>query len=88
MMEQVWDALIRFRNYVVTLIGAALLFLPDLLAAPELLAVIPEQYHKWVFLATLLVNLAIRPWPATRAHDPEVQYKRALENASDPYENQ
>lgn len=80
-MAQVWDALIRFRNYVVTIIGATMLFLPDLLAAPELLAVVPEQYHKWVFLATLLVNLAIRPWPAARAHDPEVQYKRALEKA-------
>lgn len=88
MMARVWDFVVRFRNWLITVGGALFLVLPDLLAAPELLAVLPEQYHKWVFLATLLVNLALRPWPATRAHDPEVQYKKALQSAPDPYENQ
>lgn len=79
-MMQVWDFLIRFRNYVITAVGSLLLFLPDLLAAPELLAVLPEQYHKWVFLGTLMLNLAARWRPATRTADPEVQYKKALDD--------
>lgn len=87
-MAQVWDFVVRFRNWLITVGGALLLFLPDLLAAPELLAVLPEQYHKWVFLATMLLNLAARWRPAARANDPEVQYKQAIKNAPDPYENQ
>lgn len=77
-MAQVWDFLVRFRNYVITAIGGLLLFLPDLLSAPELLAVLPAQYHKWVFFGALLLNLAARWRPATRTADPEVQFKKSL----------
>jgi hypothetical protein len=56
--------LLRFRNYVITTLGVILLFLPDLLSAPELLAVLPAEWHKWVTLVTLLLNLAVRWRPA------------------------
>lgn len=76
MLNKLWEALLRWRNWVVTAIGSAMLLLPDLLAAPELLAVLPPQYHKWVFFGTLLLNLAIRWRPAVLKDDPEAEITR------------
>ena len=64
MLANIWEAIVRFRTWLVNIIGAALIVLPELLNAPEVLAVIPVQYQKYVFVAALLLNIWLRPRPA------------------------
>lgn len=64
MFKDLWIAVVRFRTWLVNGIGAALILLPELLNAPEVLAVIPQQYQKYVFVAALLINIWLRPRPA------------------------
>ena len=71
MLNQIWEALVRFRTWCVNLFAAALIVLPELLNAPEVLAVIPPSYQKWVFVAALLLNIWMRPRPAVMAKDVE-----------------
>jgi len=83
-LKQVWEALVRFRTWLVNLAGAALIVLPEILNAPEVLAVIPQSYQKWVFVAALLLNIWMRPRPATMAKDPESQVRKAVAQAEGP----
>ena len=71
MLDKIWEYLVRFRTWVVNLVAAALLILPELLNAPEVIAVIPVQYQKYVFVAALLLNILMRPRPAVMAKDIE-----------------
>ena len=71
MLNQIYEALVRFRTWVVNLFAAALIVLPELLNAPEVLAVIPPSYQKWVFVAALLLNIWMRPRPAVMKKDVE-----------------
>jgi hypothetical protein len=45
------------------------------LAAPEVLALVPPQYLVYVLAANAILNILMRPWPAVRAGDPEAQTK-------------
>jgi len=69
MFKDLWIAVVRFRTWLVNGIGAALILLPELLNAPEVLAVIPQQYQKYVFVAALLINIWLRPRPAVVKSD-------------------
>jgi len=69
MLNQIYEALVRFRTWVVNLFAAALIVLPELLNAPEVLAVIPPSYQKWVFVGALLLNIWMRPRPAVMKKD-------------------
>ena len=71
MLNQIWEALVRFRTWVVNLFAAALILLPELLAAPEVIAVVPIQYQKYVFVGALLLNIWMRPRPAVMKKDVE-----------------
>lgn len=71
MFKDLWIAIVRFRTWLVNGIGAALILLPELLNAPEVLAVIPQQYQKYVFVAALLINIWLRPRPAVVKSDVE-----------------
>lgn len=71
MLDKIWETLVRFRTWVVNLFAAALLILPELLNAPEVIAVIPVQYQKYVFVAALLLNIWMRPRPAVMKKDVE-----------------
>lgn len=71
MLTQIWDALVRFRTWVVNLVAAALLILPEVLNTPEVIAVVPVQYQKYVFVAALLLNIWMRPRPAVMKKDVE-----------------
>ncbi len=83
-MTKLWEALVRFRTWIVNLFGAALLVLPELLNAPEVLAVVPQSYQKWVFVAALLLNIWMRPRPASMAKDPESVVAKAVAKADGP----
>lgn len=69
--DTLWDFVKRLRTWIVNLVGAALIVLPEILNAPEVLAVIPQDYQKWVFVAALLLNIWMRPRPAVLAKDVE-----------------
>lgn len=71
MFKDLWIAIVRFRTWLVNGIGALLILLPELLNAPEVLAVIPQQYQKYVFVAALLLNIWMRPRPAVVKADIE-----------------
>jgi predicted cobalt transporter CbtA len=77
-MNQVWETLVRFRTWIVNLVASLLILLPELLNAPEVLAVVPQQYQKYVFVAALILNIIMRPRPAAMAKDPEVQIAKAI----------
>jgi len=71
MFKDLWIAIVRFRTWLVNGVGAMLILLPELLNAPEVIAVIPQQYQKYVFVAALLLNIWMRPRPAVVKSDVE-----------------
>ena len=83
-LNKVWEALVRFRTWLVNLFASALILLPELLNAPEVLAVIPQQYQKYVFVAALLLNIVMRPRPATMAKDLEAVVAKSVAKADGP----
>lgn len=83
-MNRIWEAIVRFRTWIVNLAASLLILLPELLNAPEVLAVIPLQYQKYVFVAALILNIVMRPRPAATRDDPEVQVREAIKAAEGP----
>lgn len=76
MFSRLWDILVRWRTWLINVFGAVLLALPDLLMflhSPELMAVLPPGWQKWLALGLLILNVWMRPRPAVRAHDPEAK---------------
>jgi len=71
MFKDLWIAIVRFRTWLVNGVGALMILLPELLNAPEVIAVIPQQYQKYVFVAALLLNIWMRPRPAVVKADIE-----------------
>lgn len=69
MLAKAWDYLARLRTWVVNLFFVVLLFIPDVLNTPEILAVIPAGYTKYVIAAAFLVNIWLRPRPAVLKKD-------------------
>lgn len=77
-MNRVWDTLVRWRTWLVNVLASLLIVLPELLNAHEVLAVIPVEYQKYVFVAALLLNILMRPRAAATRDDPEVQVREAI----------
>lgn len=83
-MNRVWETLVRWRTWLVNLFASLLIVLPELLNAPEVLAVIPVEYQKYVFVAALLLNILMRPRAAAVKDDPEVQVREAIKASEGP----
>ncbi len=87
-MSAIWarisDILIRWRVWFVNSAGAILLLLPELLNAPEVIAVVPQHYQKYVFAGALLLNILMRPRAAARATDPETIVRKAVKASDEP----
>lgn len=69
MLAKLWDFLVRFRTWLVNSLFVVALFIPDILNTPEVLAVIPDAYDKYVVAAAFIVNIWLRPRPADRKKD-------------------
>lgn len=82
-MRKFWKTIVRWRTWIVNGGASLMLVLPDLLNAPEVIAVIPPSFHKYVFLAALLLNVLMRPRPALVKDDPEVQFALQRKAAAD-----
>lgn len=64
MLNKLWEALVRFRTWVVNGVGATVVLILPLLGAPEVMAVIPPDAQKWVIAAAFVLNILMRPRPA------------------------
>lgn len=79
-----WEFLVRWRTWLVNVFAALLLVLPDLLTALlgfDWGTIIPKAYMPYVTLAIIIVNVWMRPRPASVASDPEVKVKKAISKA-------
>lgn len=74
-MKKLVERIIRFRTWILNLLLTLAILAPDLLNSPEMLALVPAEYQRWVLAAAFLVNIWMRPRPAVIASDPEVQFK-------------
>lgn len=83
-MSTIVEFIVRFRTWIVNLAASLLIVLPELLNAPEVLAVIPPQYQKYVFVGALLLNILMRPRAATTKDDPEVKVREMVKAADGP----
>lgn len=76
-MKTAWEYVVRFRTWLANLVFALLIVAPDLLNSPEILALVPEHYQRWVIAAGFLVNIWLRPRPAVLATDLEASVSRS-----------
>ena len=83
-MNQILDVLIRWRTALLGALLALAAVLPAILNAPEVLAIVPEQYRPYLIAAGFIAMYMTRPRPATRAADPEVQVKREISRTEKP----
>ncbi len=82
-MKQIWEILTRWRTWIVNSFGVALLLLPELLNAPEIIAIIPQHYQKYVFAGALVLNILMRPRKALVQSDPAMQVQKAIKNSDE-----
>lgn len=85
-IEKALDFFIRFRTWLLGIVGVAVVFLPDLvllvnevLNSPDVIAVLPESWRKWASAICILLIVLSRWRPATRANDPEVIVKNTID---------
>lgn len=76
---RLWNTVRRWRTWIVTFIGAALLS-PDLMN--ELFkfnwsTIIPPHYMPYFTIGMIFLHAWMRPRPAVLPHDPEVQIAKA-----------
>lgn len=76
-MKRILEAVVRFRTWLANIVFAVLIVAPDLLNSPEVLAVIPAEYQRYVLAAAFLLNIWMRPRPAVIATDLEASVSRS-----------
>lgn len=80
----IWDTIVRWRTWLLNTVLALAFILPEVLNSPEILAVIPAEYQRWFLVSAFVLNIWMRPRPASRASDPEVQVAKAIEATPGP----
>ena len=75
-MDRLWEYVVRFRTWIVNVFFALMIVGPELLNSPEMLALIPAEYQRWVVALAFLANIWMRPRPAVIASDPEAKIKK------------
>lgn len=71
-----WNTFRRWRTWIVNVLAAVVLFLPDLLnalAGFDWGSIIPHQYLPYITLALIVVNIWMRPRAAVLPHEDEAQ---------------
>lgn len=81
-MDKIWDTLVRWRTWLLNATLALAFILPEVLNSPEILAIIPKDYQRWFLVAAFLLNIWMRPRPASRRMDTEVQVAEAVKAGS------
>jgi hypothetical protein len=75
-LSNIWDKTVRLRTWIVNTAAVILIVLPEILTAPEIVAILPDDVRIWVAALALILNVAMRPWPAVRPGDPEAKATR------------
>lgn len=75
-MTSILKMVARWRTYVVNLILAFLVMAPEILNAPEILAIVPQDYQRMFLAGLFLLNIWMRPRPAVLPSDPEAQVRK------------
>lgn len=70
-MKRLFERIVRFRTWILNLVLTLAIVAPDLLNSPELLALIPAEYQRWVIAGAFLINIWMRPRPAVLPSDRE-----------------
>nr|CAD6411228.1 hypothetical protein REQ54_00851 [Rhizobium sp. Q54] len=78
-MTSFFKMLARWRTWIVNGLLALITVLPEILNAPEILAIVPQDYQRMFLAGLFLLNIWLRPRPAVLPSDPEVQIKKAVE---------
>lgn len=76
MLDKIWRIIVRWRTLLFNALGAALVLYPEIVSAPEVLAIIPPEWHRWALASVFLINYWMRPRPAVLATDPEVEISK------------
>lgn len=79
---KLWDIIVRLRTWVVNGGAAFLVLILPLLGAPEIMAVVPTEYHRYIIAAAFVINIMLRPRPASRQTDPEVQVAKEMKSVA------
>lgn len=77
-MTDFLKTLARWRTWVVNAILVLITLAPEILNAPEILAVVPQDYQRYFLAGLFVLNIWLRPRPAVLPSDPEVQIKKAV----------
>lgn len=83
-MQRIWEGVVRFRTWILNVTLALAFILPEVLNSPEILALIPPGYQRWFLVGAFLLNIWMRPRPASIATDPEVQVRKEIEKTDLP----
>ncbi|CAD7023100.1 hypothetical protein REJC140_00093 [Pseudorhizobium endolithicum] len=78
-MTSFFKMLARWRTWIVNGLLALITVLPEILNAPEILAIVPQDYQRMFLAGLFLLNIWLRPRPAVLPSDPEVQIKKVVE---------
>lgn len=63
-MADILSTVARWRTWIVNGILAAITVAPEILNAPEILAVVPADYQRYFLAGLFLLNIWMRPRPA------------------------
>lgn len=70
-MKKLTEYIIRFRTWIFNLVLVAVTLAPEIMSAPEILAVVPSDYQRYFLAALFIINIWMRPRPAVLPSDPE-----------------
>jgi len=59
----------RFRTWVVNLTLVAIVLIPEIANAPEILALVPREFQRYFLAGLFLLNIWMRPRPADLPSD-------------------
>lgn len=75
-MKALFKTLARWRTWVLNLLLVFATLAPEILNAPEILAIVPHEYQRMFLAGLFLLNIWMRPRPAVLPGDPEVQVRK------------
>jgi len=65
----IFELVARFRTWIFNLILVAAVMAPEILNAPEILAIVPPQFQRYFLAFLFILNIWMRPRPAVLAKD-------------------
>lgn len=77
-MNTIFRTIARWRTWVLNVLLVLATLAPEVLNAPEILAIVPQEYQRMFLAGLFVLNIWMRPRPAVLPGDPEVQIKKDL----------